>query len=389
MVDWSDSQAQEDTQHVRLAELLQDDEEHERGPRGSHWGGSNGSLDRSASRVGALGVRLRLVGRGGGRFWLVWSTWQSPGLGDGRAVAGALDTYGTLDIHQVWQTYQSLSQGEEPAAPVRSAPSATSAPSGITTPSRGSASSGPAATVGEAEEFWRGYLAGFDAPTPLPVDRQASTHWARDRRRVELPGEVAEGLERLAVQAGVTLGTVVRAAWALVLSRYAGEPDVVFGLPLSGGSPETEPPRPVAGVPDEVSAGVPLGVPAGVPAGVSSDAVPLRVRVPSGMPFAEWLADVRDTQVAVSRFASTPSSDIQRCSPISGDLALFDSVVTCHTRPEPAAGYREVSSRPLVVEWHGGERAAVEADFSIAAFDGVTVGGVLESLGVVLGVVAG
>ena len=52
--------------------------------------------------------------------------------------------------------------------------------------------------------------------------------------------EETQRLTALARGAGVTISTVMQGAWAILLSRYSGEEDVVFGLTVSG-RPDTLP----------------------------------------------------------------------------------------------------------------------------------------------------
>ncbi|MGH3904698.1 MAG: amino acid adenylation domain-containing protein, partial [Pseudonocardiaceae bacterium] len=88
-----------------------------------------------------------------------------------------------------------------------------------------------------AEEYWRRVLAGFGAPTGLPCDRQAvEAHRAESSESVdvELAVEESARLHRVAQRNGLTVNSMVQGAWALLLSRYSGERDVVFGTTVSG-----------------------------------------------------------------------------------------------------------------------------------------------------------
>jgi NRPS condensation-like uncharacterized protein len=84
-----------------------------------------------------------------------------------------------------------------------------------------------------AESFWRAMLEGFQTPTPLLHVRPAQTFsdeldlWAS--HEIQLGSSARELLGTLASAAGVTLNTVFQGAWAILLSRYSGESDVVFG----------------------------------------------------------------------------------------------------------------------------------------------------------------
>ncbi|RMF26124.1 MAG: non-ribosomal peptide synthetase, partial [Chloroflexi bacterium] len=96
--------------------------------------------------------------------------------------------------------------------------------------------------MARAEAFWRRLLKGFTAPTPLTVDRRpagdgdGSPPEETDYRKLDilLSAETTAALQALARQHQLTLNTLVQGAWALLLSRYSGEDDVVFGATVSG-----------------------------------------------------------------------------------------------------------------------------------------------------------
>ena len=82
-----------------------------------------------------------------------------------------------------------------------------------------------------AERFWRRELQGFAALTPLPVGRGSSpaTEYHSGCRSLRLDQSLSDGLRRLTRERGLTFGTIVQGAWAILLGRYSGEDDVVFG----------------------------------------------------------------------------------------------------------------------------------------------------------------
>ena len=89
-----------------------------------------------------------------------------------------------------------------------------------------------------AESFWRDFLKGFRAPSPIPVERlaQESVDSKADyaTEHILLSQETSDALQNFSRQHQLTLSTIVQAAWALVLSHYSGEDDVVYGATVSG-----------------------------------------------------------------------------------------------------------------------------------------------------------
>ena len=94
----------------------------------------------------------------------------------------------------------------------------------------------------KAEGFWRAGLKGFAAPTPLLGSPRSGEHEVQDYEVAEqlrsTPPSLMAALKSFARQNDLTLSTIVQGAWAILLSRYSGETDVVFGSTLSGRSAE-------------------------------------------------------------------------------------------------------------------------------------------------------
>lgn len=87
--------------------------------------------------------------------------------------------------------------------------------------------------------YWDALLETYERPAELPRARNGTrAASALERVDVQLDDELVGGLQRLAVANGATLSSVMQAAWGLVLGRYADTNDVVFGVVVSGRSPE-------------------------------------------------------------------------------------------------------------------------------------------------------
>ncbi|HEX2190270.1 MAG TPA: condensation domain-containing protein, partial [Longimicrobiaceae bacterium] len=89
--------------------------------------------------------------------------------------------------------------------------------------------------LGRQLDWWRRHLDGAPPALDLPTDRPrpavVSGRGAVHAFRVE--GETAGALRALARREGATLYMVLRAAAALLLSRWSGQEDVVLGTPVA------------------------------------------------------------------------------------------------------------------------------------------------------------
>ncbi|WP_431873271.1 amino acid adenylation domain-containing protein [Amycolatopsis sacchari] len=158
-----------------------------------------------------------------------------------------------------------------------------------------------------AKEFWARTLDGGSAPlAPLlpPDPRQGVTV---EERVAELPEHVETGLRATAARHGVTLNTLLHAAWALVLRRYGGGGEVTFGVTSSCRPPE---------LPDVERM-----------MGLFTNTLPVRVAVPPEGPLGPWLRDVQARYTAVRRHEYSPLAQIRQWAGISGAEPLFQSLL--------------------------------------------------------------
>ncbi|GLZ39063.1 non-ribosomal peptide synthase/polyketide synthase [Actinokineospora sp. NBRC 105648] len=187
--------------------------------------------------------------------------------------------------------------------------------------------------VTAAERHWRSILSGLDARTPLPFDHQPV-----DSHRTESSAHVRVSLPAVDVGAhGLTLNTVIQGAWALLLARYSGEREVVFGTTVSGR------PADLPGVEDMV--------------GMFINTIPTRVRVDGGSALP-WLRELQAAQADSRRFDFVSLAQAQAWS---GLPTLFDSVVAFENFPDGA----ETDGAPDVESVDGAE--ATTLALSLAA----------------------
>src|SRR4030095_881861 len=79
-------------------------------------------------------------------------------------------------------------------------------------------------------------LRGFTDPTPIDADRSVGSvrDIDYDQRQFHLPVELMASLQAFGRQHQLTMNTLAQGAWAVLLSRYSGTEDVLFGVTSSG-----------------------------------------------------------------------------------------------------------------------------------------------------------
>nr|WP_281355894.1 non-ribosomal peptide synthase/polyketide synthase [Pseudomonas atagonensis] len=84
-------------------------------------------------------------------------------------------------------------------------------------------------------EYWRQTLAGAPALLMLPTDRPrpAEQDFAGSTVEVALDERLSAGLKALSQRHGVTMYMLMISAWASLLSRLSGQPEVVIGSPVA------------------------------------------------------------------------------------------------------------------------------------------------------------
>jgi len=160
-----------------------------------------------------------------------------------------------------------------------------------------------------AEQFWKKYLHGYAAPTPLVVDQKAQSAitYQQGEDWEILDSTVTARLRDLAQSKNLTMNSLVMGAWAILLHRYSGETDVVFGATRAcrkSSVPEA----------DETI-------------GLFINTVPVRVKLQDNVPLLSFLKDVRQQWLDLRPFEHTPLALVKSVSQIPPTQPLFETLL--------------------------------------------------------------
>lgn len=162
-----------------------------------------------------------------------------------------------------------------------------------------------------AKAFWQTAFRGFSAPTPFGVDHlvpyDGQSADLRGEAEIRLSELTTGALQSLAREHSVTINTIIQAAWALLLSRYSGESDIVFGVTRACRHATIEDSEAMVGL--------------------FINTIPVRIQVPSEAMLLPWLTELRHLHLTLRDYERTPLIQIQQWSEIPKGNPLFESLL--------------------------------------------------------------
>jgi amino acid adenylation domain-containing protein/non-ribosomal peptide synthase protein (TIGR01720 family) len=237
----------------------------------------------------------------------------------------------------------------------------------------------------EAASYWRQLLSGFTRPTAVEIWGSPGVETGFSELDVELPRDATGSLTRYAASHGLTLNTIVQGAWSVLLGRYSGEDDVVFGATVSGRTASID------GLEKMI--------------GLFINTLPVRVAIDGSARTDEWLKRIQTQQIESQQYEYTALGEIQRCSDIGAGAPLFHSIVVFENYPidrqlkeQFEAGWDlevasvrafEETNYPLTLSVDPGESLTLAIGYDRERYDDLGITRLLEHLRVVLGAIAG
>ena len=223
-----------------------------------------------------------------------------------------------------------------------------------------------------AKVFWQEALRGFTAPTSLGVEDAKNVRSDKslpyEDRWIELSGSSTEALRSFGRRNHVTLNTLLQGAWGILLSRYCGEQDVLFGATVSGRS------IPLAGIDSMV--------------GIFINTLPVRARVSEEKSVLTYLRELQAHHLEARRFEYTPLVELRGWSEVPAGVPLFESVMVVENYPVDEALQRqssglefqpadldvsELTNYPVTVLAVQGRQLSLRISCDSGRFDGATI----------------
>jgi len=229
--------------------------------------------------------------------------------------------------------------------------------------------------LASAERFWRDSLRGFVRANALSgvggtllADGNEMEH---ADETIEFSPAETRSLQSVARQRLLTLSTLVQAAWALVLQRYSGDHDVVFGITVGGRPPDLEAVETMVGL--------------------FINTQPIRVRIAAGQPLLDWLQEIQAQCLAAQAFQYAPLQSVQEWSDLEPGSSLFETLVVFKNYPvrqstdDVDGGLRledlrnyERTNYPLCLVVTIGERIEIQLTYNRSRVTAATAHGILD-----------
>jgi len=165
----------------------------------------------------------------------------------------------------------------------------------------------------KAKVFWQKRLSGFTKPTivRLPFSDRPIEGYIKERAL--LSESISKKLTGIVKDEQLTINTIVQAAWALVLSYYTNEDDVVFGATVSGRNAN------IPGIEQMV--------------GLFINTLPVRAKIDFNAKLLDWLKEFQLEQSSLQEYEYSPLFKIQSWSEIPKGESLFNSILVLENYP--------------------------------------------------------
>ena len=225
----------------------------------------------------------------------------------------------------------------------------------------------------KAEEFWREQLDGVKEPTYLTNLNSSSLSDLEERYedlQISLSATTTQHLEILAKQHRLTMSTLVQGVWAILVSYYSGQNDIVYGCTFSG--------RPVDLKNSESMVGEMVNT------------LPVHLQINLNENLLSWLQQLQMKLVEIREYEYSSLVDVQKCSEVPGNTPLFESFVVFENQKtgkflqewgslsisEHTEFYK--TNYPLTIVGYPGSELTIGINYDFRRFDAATISNILE-----------
>ena len=158
-----------------------------------------------------------------------------------------------------------------------------------------------------AEDFWRHTLRGLQLLPTLTGSGLPSDQARRQKQQIELSLNTRDAVRDFARQHGLDVKTILVGAWALLLSRYTDNRDIILGVSEAADHPWKAEKQ--------------------VAVGAFTVCVPFRIAITPQMEALSWLKQLQSEYARTRRYGHVSLAEIRQWSEIPAAQPLFESVL--------------------------------------------------------------
>ncbi len=164
--------------------------------------------------------------------------------------------------------------------------------------------------IAEGKLFWQSVFKGFERPF-LFNSEQLKIETLKETNS-KLSKDVSNSANNLAKTYRTTLNTLFQGIWGLIISRYSGKEDIIFGNTVSGRSGD---------FPNM-----------NLMSGMFANVLPLRSVIDKNIMFDKWLASIQSEQLEARKYESFTTTEILEWIEVN-ESNLFDSLFIFENYP--------------------------------------------------------
>ena len=163
-----------------------------------------------------------------------------------------------------------------------------------------------------AMAYWNDTLHGFSEPVfpELGTVVYDASDDEYGEQLIRLTQADTTALRAFVERHSLTVNTMVQAAWALLLSRYTGSEDIVYGATRASRRSALDGDRSVDTM-----------------VGLFINTLPVRIRVSRDQRVVDWLTQIREDAIAVRVAEHVALPDVQSASDVPSGTPLFDTML--------------------------------------------------------------
>ena len=184
-----------------------------------------------------------------------------------------------------------------------------------------------------AKKKWKKYLQGFYTSTDLPIIKKNSlaAFINYQEKHIVFNAQTSLRIASFCQNYQITLSTLLQAAWALLLSRYSGQQDVVFGVTVSVRPAE------ISNVDNML--------------GPAINTIPLRIKINEQQTVANYLCKIQEIFIEISELSATPLTNIHSWSELEKGSHLFDTILAVENYPYDTQNTEEITfKQPKIID---------------------------------------